>query len=213
MGQALEQAYQDICSQDPSGSPLHAGNQANPPGPGALIPVSMGSSSPESHQAQTADASASSYHSIVPALSPLPSRTERSLSQRSWQFPGTDPSNELEFSIFNQLNHQVDVMSWLSNGGLGGEGGSQQQVAGKDQVEEIVDLRGQRVQSVVELVLARFWRALVVRRQRHQHALESSKGLWRRAVRAALRNGGGLPSCLTPYLHLNPIIVYKYFKS
>ena len=193
--QALEQACQDICSQDPCGSPLHAGSQASDLGSGALIPAPVGSSNPESHRAWTADASAFSYHSIVPALSPLPSRIERSLSQRSWQFPGADPSSELEIDIFNQLNHRVDVMSWLSTGGLGEEGGSQQQVSDKSQVEEIVDVRGQRVQPVVELVLARFWRALVVRRQRRQHALESSNGLWRRAVRAALRNGGGLPTC------------------
>lgn len=190
----MEQAFQDICSQNPSGS---LGNQANPPGPGALVPIPSGGSLAASHQAWTAHASSSSSpvigcHSIVPALLPQP-RIERSLSQRSWQFPGVDPSRDgLSF-----LNPQFDVMNWIQSAErLAEEGGSQQL---EDQVEEIVDMRRQHVPPVVELVLARFWRALVMRRRRP----------WQRAVRAALQNGDGSTSCLIPYHQL----VYQSYNS
>lgn len=183
--QALEQAFQDICSQQPWESPLHAGNQATHLGPGALVPLPTGSSLAQSHQAWPACASASSSavsgcHSIVPALSPQP-RIQRSLSQHSWQFPGADPSSDgISF-----LNPQFDVMNWIHSAERFAEEGSSQQL--EDPMEEIVDMRRQRVQPVVELVLARFWRALVTRRRRHQQ--ESANGLWQRAVRAALQHG------------------------
>ena len=79
-------------------------------------------------------------------------------------------------------------MNWIHSAERFAEEGSSQQL--EDPMEEIVDMRRQRVQPVVELVLARFWRALVTRRRRQQ---ESANGLWQRAVRAALQHGEGSP--------------------
>lgn len=72
-------------------------------------------------------------------------------------------------------------MNWIQSAErLAEEGGGQQL---QEQVEEIVDMKRQHVPPVVELVLARFWRALVMRRRRRPNAL------WQRAVHAALQNG------------------------
>ena len=212
-----------VCSAHPLGQDLqYSANEASHSAPGALVAAPhqpnfwpMGSSNSQQQPRMTAEATPSGFQLTLPGLSSLllQNRVQRPLQQHTWLLPQSMPQSDGAGDQSSEDVSSLDrngVMNLLATAGLGDEAESQQQAAGKDEVEEIQA----HVPYEAFLFLAKM-RALVVINRRHQHGAVADslakdscrKRMLERAVLA--RFARGKPSfcplpCLPP---CNPALV------